>query len=122
MGEKRGGGANATSLDRQRHSGQLPGMRQAWIVTTSLQAMSGGKNAPDRHALRETAEAPSARNVLFQRGWAAARPCHARTKRPTPERAVSWPGPTVSRPDKMLCDRTGCLATEREDPTPGQTV
>jgi type 2 lantibiotic biosynthesis protein LanM len=33
--------------------------RQAWIVTTSLQAMGGRRTEVDRHVLRETSEAPS---------------------------------------------------------------
>ncbi len=33
--------------------------RQAWLVTSSLQAMGGRKTQVDRHVLRETSEAPS---------------------------------------------------------------
>jgi type 2 lantibiotic biosynthesis protein LanM len=61
-GERIAGFLSATSLDRVHE--RLRGLdeaeiaRQAWIVTNSLQAMSGRKTLPDRHVLRETGAAP----------------------------------------------------------------
>jgi len=62
-GERVAGFLSVTSLDRVHE--RLRGLdeaeisRQAWIVTNSLQAMSGRPTLPDFHVLRETAEAPS---------------------------------------------------------------
>ena len=62
-GERITGFLSATSLDgvheRLRGLDEAEIARQAWIVTDSLQAMSGRKNSEDRHALRETESAPS---------------------------------------------------------------
>ena len=62
-GERIEGFLAASSLARVR--ARLSGLdeaeiaRQAWIVTTSLQAMSARRTLPERHAVLETAAAPS---------------------------------------------------------------
>jgi type 2 lantibiotic biosynthesis protein LanM len=62
-GVKIAGFLTATALGRVQE--RLRGLdeaeiaRQAWIVTNSLQAMSGRQTLPDRHILRETVSAPS---------------------------------------------------------------
>jgi type 2 lantibiotic biosynthesis protein LanM len=62
-GERIAGFLSATSLEhvhaRLRGLDEAEIARQAWIVTNSLQAMSGRQTVPDRHAVRETAQAPS---------------------------------------------------------------
>jgi type 2 lantibiotic biosynthesis protein LanM len=62
-GERIAGLLSATSLDRVRERlstfDEAEIARQAWIVTNSLQALSGRKTLPDRHIVRETGEAPS---------------------------------------------------------------
>jgi len=62
-GERISGFLSAPSLDRVRE--RLRGLddaeisRQTWIVRNSLQALSGRRTLPERHIVRETAEAPS---------------------------------------------------------------